>query len=59
MSIPTPLLAASLFALSLLCTVALIIAGAPVPDELKSMLTLFAGAAVGSVAPAAISVRRR
>lgn len=57
-AIPTPILAAGMFIATLFSVVGLLIAGEPVPDEIKALLTLFAGAVVGSVAPASVGVRK-
>lgn len=59
MTIPTPLLAAALFALSLLSVVGLTALGQPVPSYMENLLVLFAGAIVGTVAPATVSLRRK
>lgn len=51
MNIPTPLIAAALFVVTFIGTIALLISGNSVPPSLIGMNTLFAGAALGGAVP--------
>jgi hypothetical protein len=51
MNIPTPLVAAALFVVTFIGTIALMVAGEHVPASLTALNTLFAGAALGGAVP--------
>lgn len=51
MNIPTPLVAAALFVVTFIGTIALLIVGEKPPSTLIGLNTLFAGAALGGAVP--------
>lgn len=50
-NIPTPVVAAALFVVTFIGTIALLVTGNNVPPSLIGMNTLFAGAALGGAVP--------